>query len=114
MLQRAMYILRNSGEKSLKKKRISCNLLETPQETPPRTRARTHKIHSYLCSRVYSGDVSTQDKNVHLGLWAGRPAISPAWTHAPPHLTLTSVRKYVYTPHQRRGVVVVVNEKALV
>ena len=33
---------------------------------------------------------------------------------APPHLTLTLVRKYVYTPHQRRGVVVVVNEKALV
>lgn len=42
------------------------------------------------------------------------PAILRAGISAPPHLTLTSVRKYVYTPHQRRGVVVVVNEKALV
>lgn len=35
-------------------------------------------------------------------------------THKPPHLSLMLVRKYVSTPHQRRGVVVVVNEKALV
>lgn len=67
---------------------------------------RTHTIHGSLCPRVYSGDVSTQDESIRLCPWAG--------DLTRPHTSLTLVRKYVYTPHQRRGVVVVVNEKALV
>ena len=90
---------------------VTCS--ELPGDPTMHTGAHTQDSR-LLCSRVYSGDVSTQNRNIRLCLWAGRPAISQAPDRERPHLTLTSVRKYVYTPHQRRGVVVVVNEKALV
>lgn len=64
-------------------KNTSFNLFETPQETH-HAHAHTHRIHAFLCSRVCSGNLSTQYRNIRLCLWAGRPATSPARTSAPP------------------------------
>lgn len=80
--------------------------------TGPHT--RSHTRFTPFCAHVSTMATCprrTEHSPVFVG---GQPRDLTGWAGAPAHLTLTSVRKYVSTPHQRRGVVVVVNEKALV
>lgn len=109
-----------------------CNILRTSSEIPkiflktlhltyskllrrPTTHTRTHTGFTPFCAHVSTVATCPHSTEIFACV-CGRadPRPHPQGPVRPPHLTLTSVRKYVYMPHQRRGVVVVVNEKALV
>lgn len=79
------------------------------------TQAWSQSLHPFLNLCVLWQWLGVQTGQKYLPVCVGaKPITYGPGPMSPPHLTLMFVRKYVSTPHQRRGVVVVVNEKALV